>query len=63
MRLRLELRLVLHGNVPWMIRNLDYFDQRSVRAGTHRNHARVHVLFAIARVELVTMAVSLTDLL
>ena len=61
-RLRLELRMELHGHEPGMVGQLDDLDQRAVGAGAGDLQAVGRELLAVDVVELVAVAVPLGDL-
>ena len=59
--LRFELGVVLHGQEPRMLGQLDDLDQRAVGAGAGELHAVGRELLAVDVVELVAVAVPLGD--
>ncbi len=61
-RLRLELRMELHGHEPGMLGDLDDLDQPPVGAGAAEVHPVLGELLAVGVVELVAVAVPLGDL-
>src|SRR3546814_10424523 len=60
-RLRLEFRMELHPDKPWMVRALNDFRQHAVGRHARKDEPALFELFAIRAVDLITMAVALAD--
>src|SRR3546814_900442 len=60
-RLRLEFRMELHPDKPWMVRALNDFRQHAVGRHARKDEPALFELFEIRAVDLITMAVALAD--
>lgn len=55
--------MVLYPYKPWMIRQLDYFNQISLLIYSHTSHVMPFVYILVSVIKLETMSVPLADLL